>query len=948
MNKPPELEPPEVVDRDQLQRIEATHRGFLYQHLYGARCLLLSGGQGVTAIVVEGDEDLEIVRPDVRTYVQVKMRRETLGWSDIEDAVERFSAYRALHATGQRAGRAEFVIASNARPGPALLARLQGDAWPQDIRLDWPAGPAPTDPVTPAPPAGLAEAMTQCRQLAAGLPFAMLAPETLVWKLAGVVMLAAAGGAPRDDHAFSGEELAALFEQLAVQLQDFPAPPAAYRAQLNEPALLDGEPVRLITGYSGAGKTAWVAQAAQHVVGTAAYFNVADIPGPALASNLARDLAARIHGQKGGLGQVLLPGASGLEILQALSREQTRANDIVTVVLDNVHYPSAADLAAAVRAAPGLRFVLLGQPGGSTQELAARLQAPAEALAGWSPDTIAAEAAAAGCRADAAACQALLELTGGLPLYVQNAVAIAAAEYGGALADFCADLARQTHSVETAQELILARIVDSLPDGARTTLAALSLSDIPLERKEVVQLIAATFGLTEPAINGHLRRLRTAGAVEVFGGDRLKVHDAIRVLGRARLTDLGAATVAKAHEALRDVLSASLEANWEYRKLGLYLLMLAETGEIKTLVQFGTDELFHEMGLWPIIRPYLETAAASDEVDAESRFWALDGIVFNDMRVGEEGADGHIALMKSLVEDHDLGVEERLAVGMKEMNIRARAGDAAGVRRLMTSVAADLKPTPAHRRIFRYNAAVALLQLGEFAAVEDEAADLIDEYYGVLGITPADVMGRNPDKLRPLLKKTPTLTDDLKHLADTLDVYAKAVTAQRRAPGLARIHAMKFYDLSQSPESTFRLGQDLADEFVERNDFIGAREVFETNLLPMLQNLKLASYIIPVRSQYAVVLGYCGEFDAADAEMARLAPYEAGLSPAGQGELQAQRRLIADLRRFGPPPQWQLPAGAPRTGEDLRGALSSIRQGKIGRNAPCPCGSGKKFKKCHG
>ena len=24
------------------------------------------------------------------------------------------------------------------------------------------------------------------------------------------------------------------------------------------------------------------------------------------------------------------------------------------------------------------------------------------------------------------------------------------------------------------------------------------------------------------------------------------------------------------------------------------------------------------------------------------------------------------------------------------------------------------------------------------------------------------------------------------------------------------------------------------------------------------------------------------------------------------------------------------------------------RHGKLGRNAPCPCGSGKKYKKCHG
>jgi uncharacterized protein YecA (UPF0149 family) len=30
------------------------------------------------------------------------------------------------------------------------------------------------------------------------------------------------------------------------------------------------------------------------------------------------------------------------------------------------------------------------------------------------------------------------------------------------------------------------------------------------------------------------------------------------------------------------------------------------------------------------------------------------------------------------------------------------------------------------------------------------------------------------------------------------------------------------------------------------------------------------------------------------------------------------------------------------------GRLSPIRHGKIGRNDPCPCGSGRKFKKCCG
>ena len=34
--------------------------------------------------------------------------------------------------------------------------------------------------------------------------------------------------------------------------------------------------------------------------------------------------------------------------------------------------------------------------------------------------------------------------------------------------------------------------------------------------------------------------------------------------------------------------------------------------------------------------------------------------------------------------------------------------------------------------------------------------------------------------------------------------------------------------------------------------------------------------------------------------------------------------------------------------EESRGKENSLNWGKVGRNAPCPCGSGKKFKHCHG
>src|SRR3546814_15323109 len=55
-----------VLDERQLIRIEAVHRGFLYQHLYAAACLLLAGKAGAEHITVEQAEDIEVQLPDAR------------------------------------------------------------------------------------------------------------------------------------------------------------------------------------------------------------------------------------------------------------------------------------------------------------------------------------------------------------------------------------------------------------------------------------------------------------------------------------------------------------------------------------------------------------------------------------------------------------------------------------------------------------------------------------------------------------------------------------------------------------------------------------------------------------------------------------------------------------------------------------------------------------------
>ena len=904
-----------TLDARQLARIEAVHRGFLYQHLYGAACLFHAARSGVTHVIVENDEDVELVLPGRRIYAQIKTRGSRLIFSDIESALTRFDQIRAEHVDGRRSGACRFVVVSNTAPGPDLAERAAGADWPKDVTLLHP-GSASAEASLPEPWETVSDAFEACRAAAETLPFSILAPETLVWKLAGRIFAAAAGIEPNPGHTFAIEDLPDLFEQLVVQLQDFPAPPLRYRPQDKEPALVSPQRVRLVVGFSGAGKTSWVSQAALHATDRLAYYDVADLSGPALASAVSRELAARMFGSRGGtLGEILLPGASGAEILVAIGRHLAEDGLTATVVLDNAHRVTAGDIAPLIAASPQLHFVLLAQPNASIARLEATLGISAEPLLGWSNETAAEEGSSLGCRGDYGDYERLLALTGGLPLYVQNALKIAAESYGGSVGRLCAALEERTHIVETAQELILADVFETYTDNERRAVAALSLSDVPLSQAEASDVLKRTFGLEAADAAAAFRRLRSSGSIQIFGVDRFKIHDAIRPLGRAYLNDCGAAALYTAQEAVRDLLMVALPKEHDRQRVFLLLRMFVTLGNVKPLVEMATDELFHELGYMEEISAFLSQAAASEDMPAEDRFWALDGLVFAHFKDGDDtNIRSKLDRMDDLVRENDLGLSERLAVGMKRMVFAAREGDVATVKNTMGELSRVLPKTPQHLRVAKYNYAHALLELEMMDECVSGTLDLIAEYYDLLGLRLADVMGNNPDKIFPLLKGDGDQTDNLKHLADALDLQSKAVKASGKNPGLAPIHAMKFYSMAHALDSFVRVGQELVDDFIARNDYIGARDVIERNLMPTIMGLKLAGRVIPVRSQYAVVLAYCGAFDEADAEMARLAPYEEGLDARGQGELQNQRALIAHLRANPPPSQWEMPPqlGGPR------------------------------------
>lgn len=323
----------------------------------------------------------------------------------------------------------------------------------------------------------------------------------------------------------------------------------------------------------------------------------------------------------------------------------------------------------------------------------------------------------------------------------------------------------------------------------------------------------------------------------------------------------------------------------------------------------ATDETFHEMGVWSEVEAFLEQGSQDENIPPDQRIKALDGLAFADLKVGSTRAATWLDQMDVLIAKHDLGEEERLRVDMKRMNFLARKGDRRGAMCLVEKLTPIVQAQAlSHQRVFSYSVACAELDLGDADAAADRVEPLIRELYVLIGFTPEMLMGKNAQQLWPMLKNGADVAE-VKHLADSLDLLAKIYEAQGKVSPLLRVHALKFYELARARDSLLRVGQDLVEQFVNRSDFDGALHMMETILLPQLQNFKLANHQIPVRSQYAVVLAYCERYSDAEAEMNRLKPYETGLHTLGQKTLVKQRKLIANLRAFGPPPKWSPPQG---------------------------------------
>ncbi|WP_332880924.1 ATP-binding protein [Streptomyces sp. NBC_00564] len=881
-----------VIDAAQLVRITSLHRGFLYQHLYAAACLLRFKTAGMHKLLVERDEDLEAVLPGRHLYLQVKTRSRPLQWADVSGAIDSFVTVRARHAEGRRPGSPQLVIVANVPPGPQLAAKTATADWPGDVTLLTPQT-APPDAWLPPAWNDLDEAIAWCTREAEQVPFSSLAPLTLVWKLAARVVYACTG---HGDQAFTAETVEALHEQFVQELQSFPALAHDYLPQADEPDLLTKDRVRLVTGFSGAGKTAWAAHGAQHCPEPLTYFDTAALTADAVAGGLARELAARHLNTESRSG---LPHACGIDLLRAVHHRLD--GTAVAVVLDNVHRLGAAELKQITEALPTARLVLLGQPRPDQTTLAAHLGITAESLHGWDADRVAQVFADAGAPADAATVARLITLTGGLPLYVRNAALLAQNHYAHDTARMCRALADRQHTAPTAQDLILEEIFEGLAPHAQTTASLLALAEVPLAEDELGRL-ARDAGLGPKDCARGLRTLASLGILQRTGDGLTTLHDATRALATDYIPH-HASTQQQFDLTLSALLHDSLTSgSASPRRLARWVRLLAHTEQTDQLLPLVSHDYFFDQPFAADLKPTLQLVADDQAAQPIDRFDALNALAT--LALDGDDAAAHKQLtgeLAALADAHheDWGIRETVVLADHQMHQHAYDRDTKALNAIYLATRAALPKNSAARRILRYNQAKALHQAGCYAQADTIALGLVETYMAHLGLEADDIVGASAEQVAACLSGADTDLDDCKRVADCLALRARCRRDLGQPFGLAALHALKFYQLAQAWRHFVTVGQDIVDDFVELGDLYQAMKLLDDALVPAAQRQALGGLLLAVRAQRAVVLAHAGDFATARTEIDSLLNYH--MPPLKAQEISNQKNLIEQLARLEQP-----------------------------------------------
>jgi hypothetical protein len=694
-------------------------------------------------------------------------------------------------------------------------------------------------------------------------------------------------------HEIGAEQAAGMLQQFVQQVHEFPAPPLNYRPQDNEPPLSSDAQVRLIVGFSGAGKTSWAAHAALADARPHAYFDVADLPSSSVSHALAREIAARwLQDDPKARQAVSRAALSGAEALRLVSASLATERSGHTVVIDNAHRLQTDDARAIAAARGALRLVFLAQPTAELDQLGAALDVEPQTLQGWGSDAIGYEASDQGCPASVETTVRIRRLTAGLPLYVRSAIDVAIQEYASNLEAFCDAFEGQDLSSDTLQHTLLTVVFNGLDVASKQVLACASIPDLPLSAEEIAGVVAAAFPLDRSAVLRKLRSLRARGLLQAYGSQRSKVHDAMRPIALEHLIDdPKAGRCAKTF--LLELVETSVRDHQDAERFPLWVKLLIDLRAVERLADLGSEEAFHERPGYPQMWPLLEEAARDDSLDPDVRFECLDALLYQRQRHGPEDTVAPLlAKMEALVSGGLKGERPRLVFLQKSVIYWAEQNNQPRVFDLLAKASLLLPDKTSHRRVFTYTAALALWKISKPAAAEQQLKSLIAEYVATLSIN-VEALVKNPEVYADRVRSDDRYGTDCKRLADCFDLLARVLEDLRRPIATTRVFALRLFNMTGSWDSVVRVGIDLAYQHLDAGQFAPALKLVSATLPDVVRTHELSRHTAPLRYLHAHVLGQMGQIPAAREVLKTADPYFKTL--ASDWKLEA-RRLTDFLR----------------------------------------------------
>lgn len=802
---------------------------------------------------------------------------------------------RQEHENGNRQGKAHFYIIANNQFGITLMKEIEEKKYGDDTFFLNPSNSDLDDFNFPNPTETIEELFEKCCQLAGNIQLGALSAETVVHKLASIIMQTATGGFNNADHVIKIEDFSTIVEQIIVQLQAFPTITEKYRPHKTELDFISQNRVRIIKGFSGVGKTTWASYYATFSPELCNYFDVTDIPGDSFFKNLAREIIAKYAIKN--TSKILLLSNSGLDMIRQLDKQVEEEQLLIQVVLDNVHATDSKNIATLINNTNYLKFILMGQPKGDFNSLVTELVLEVESLDGWGKNEVEAEIRENNIEligVTPTSIQRLLDITGGLPLFVKSAIKLSYNQFNNNLEKLCSALETQTHLEETQQEALLRRIFASLSNTSKNILAILACS-YSLTRNEIQQIISS-FEL--PKISLGLRELIKHDAVAQLSNQKIKIHDAMKLIAKEHFENYSSEEKSRIKIALKEVLLASFEKELDFRNLYLYFKLLVELKEIDVLADLGTDEIFHELGFPTEMWELLKQVVNDESIEPKIRFDALDTLIFNEVQNSDDYQEAQIYLdlMKKLVNESNLNDDhQKLKYLMKQMRVSAYLNNRSDFENACEESKLLVPDDFKYKQVYKYEIACCYFQFNDYEKVMREMHQYIRDYYDSFNITSNEIERLSLDAIRQKLTKNGAFPYDFKHIADALVLLAKTGNKLQIHNPKFRLHASVFYQSANALDSYVVTTQDLADDYLAINDLQKAKVVMETGLLPNLENGLFMDRYVAIKCQYAVILAWCGECYKAGDIFNALNFYRNDLSDLEKEEFDNQKQLFLNI-----------------------------------------------------